>query len=360
MIQEWNHRTIFVALRDDLRTMRPFQSLRKEAKAIREFYLTPDQREQLKRMKHIKRLLFFSAWVLRAMFFRLTPFRRLLFVVAIFFTFSVQTTVNNEITINGNNPFGGFLLVLLILLELKDKLLAHDELKEGRHIQQLLMPEQTPHIDGWSAWLYTRSANEVCGDLIDFLRMDNGRIGIAIADVAGKGLHAALLTAKLQSTLRALAFDEPSPSRLVSRVNTIFHRDSPAHLFASLFYVELIESTPSIHYVNAGHLPALTIRNGTIEETNKGDAALGLMRTVSYTAHHTTLNNGNLFVLYSDGLTEAKNEQGEFFGKERLFKLLQTNASPEQIGNSILREIDRFIEGTMPSDDLSLVILQKK
>lgn len=360
MSQNKNHQTIFSTLREDLRTTHAFKSFRKESKAIKEFYLTPEQREQLKRMKRLKRSLYLSGWVLKAMFFKLTPFRRLLFVVGILFIFSVQTTVNGELNINGNTLFGGFLLVLLILLELRDKLIAHDELEEGRHIQELLMPERTPHIDGWSAWLYTRSANEVCGDLIDFLRMDNGRIGIAIADVAGKGLHAALLTAKLQSTLRALAFDEPSPSRLVSRVNTIFHRDSPAHLFASLFYVELTENNSSLRYVNAGHLPALIVRNGTVEETNRGDAAVGLMRTVSYAEHNATLNSGNLFVLYSDGLTEAKNEHGEFFGKERLIRLIQTtDGSTEHIGNSILKEIDHFIGKNSPLDDLSLVVLQR-
>lgn len=360
MSQNKNHQTIFSTLREDLRTTHAFKTFRRESKAIREFYLTPEQRERLKHMKRFQRMWYLSGWVLKAMFFKLTPFRRLLFVVGILFIFSVRTTVNGDVNINGNALFGGFLLVLLILLELKDKLLAYDELEEGRHIQELLMPERTPHIEGWSVWMYARSANEVCGDLIDFLRMDNGRIGIVLADVAGKGLHAALMTAKLQSTFRALAFDEHSPSLLVSRVNTIFHRDSPSHLFASLFYVELTENAPSIHYVNAGHLPALIVRNNFIEETDKGLAALGLMRTVSYTECHATLNSGNLFVLYSDGLTEAKNERGEFFGKDRLLHILHnTSGTPEQTGNSILREIDKFMGTTTPSDDLSLVILQR-
>lgn len=352
--------TIFSTLREDIRSVEAFKTFRKESKEIRDFYLTPDQREQLKLMKKVKRLLYISGWVLKAMFFKLTPFRRLLFVVGILMVLSVRTTAGNDVVINGNPLIGGFLLALVILLELKDKLLAHDELEEGRHIQELLMPERMPAIEGWSAWLYTRSANEVCGDLIDFLKMENGRVGIAIADVAGKGLHAALLTAKLQSTIRALAFDERSAASLVSKVNTIFHRDSPSHLFASLFYVELSEQSSDIRFVNAGHLPAFIIRNGAAEETGKGDTALGLMRMATYTMQQTTLNNGDLFVLYSDGLTEAKNEQGEFFGKERLVKIIQSPGSAEQIGNSILRNIDRFIGSTNPSDDLSLVVIQKK
>jgi sigma-B regulation protein RsbU (phosphoserine phosphatase) len=357
-----NHKqqTVFSTLRDDLRSAETFKTFRKESKEIRDFYLTPEQRAQLKQMKRMKRSFFIAGWVLKAMFFKLTPFRRLLFVVGILMVLTVRTSGEGDVTINGNAWLGGMLLVLVILLELKDKLLAHDELEEGRHIQELLMPERTPTIEGWSAWLYTRSANEVCGDLIDFLRMENGRIGIAIADVAGKGLHAALLTAKLQSTIRALAFHEQSVSSLVSKVNTIFHRDSPSHLFASLFYVEISEHDSSVRYVNAGHLPALIARHSAVEETGKGDPALGLVRTVNFSEQHTTLNSGDLLVLYSDGLTEAKNERGEFFGKERLVKIIQSAGSSEQVGNSILHEIDSFIGTTSASDDLSLVILQKK
>ncbi len=358
--KEQTQRTIFSTLRDDLRNTEAAKTIRKESKEITSFYLTQEQREELKRMKNIRRSFYISGWVLKAMFFKLTPFRRLLFVLGILMIITVRAS-GETLTFDGNALVGGALLVLVILLELKDKLLAHDELEERRHIQELLMPERTPAMDGWSAWLYTRSANEVCGDLIDFLRMENGRIALAIADVAGKGLHAALLTTKLQSTIRALAFDEVSVSSLVKKINTIFHRDSPSHLFASLFYIEITERAPLLRYVNAGHLPAVVVRTNGIQETGKGDAALGLMRSVDFSEQTITLAAGECFVVYSDGLTEAKNERGEFFGKERLMRLLQSaTGSPEQIGHSILREIDKFINTTAPSDDLSLVILQKK
>lgn len=360
MPSDKQRRTVFSTLRNDLRTTKTFTALRKESKEITNFYLTAEQRDQLKQMKSVKRTFYVSGWVLKAMFYKLTPFRRLLFVLGILLIITVRASVET-LTFDGNALVGGALLVLVILLELKDKLLAHDELEEGRHIQELLMPERIPAMEGWSAWLYTRPANEVCGDLIDFLRMENGRIGLAIADVAGKGLHAALLTTKLQSTIRALAFDEVSVSSLVKKINTIFHRDSPSHLFASLFYIEIIERAPELRYVNAGHLPAVIVRTNGIQETGKGDAALGLMRSVDFSEQMITLSNGELFVLYSDGLTEAKNERGEFFGKERLMRLLQSAPeTPEQIGHSILREIDSFTGTTTPSDDLSLVILQKK
>lgn len=357
--QQQNKRTIYKTLRDDVRSTRAYSTFRKESSDITNFYLTNDQREQLKTMKRVNGSLHITGWVLKAMFYKLTPFRRLLFVLGALLIIGVQYSGSN-LNINGSAFLGGVLLVLVILLELKDKLLAHDELEEGRHIQELLMPERKPSINGWSVWLYTRSANEVCGDLIDFLRMENGRVGLAVADVAGKGLHAALLTTKLQATIRAFAYDTQSLSTFIEKVNTIFHRDSPSHLFASLFYLDFNERNGSVSFVNAGHLPALLHRNGSVEETGKGNLALGLANTAAYHEQKVELNSGDLFLLFSDGLTEAKNEQGEFFGKERLIQLLRTaTGTSEQIGSLILRTVDRFIGTQKASDDLSLIILKK-
>lgn len=329
-------------------------SFRKESGEVMDYYLTPEQREQLKQMRPMRAALYRTGWVFLAMFEKLNPERRVLSIIGVLLIlFSNQN--------NSFDVFGGLCLILVILLELKDKLVAHDELEEGRHIQEMLMPEGTPEVNGWSVWTFTRSANEVCGDLIDFLRMDDGRIGVAIADVAGKGLHAALLTTKLQATLRAIAFDRQPLSTLIEKVNTIFHRDSPSHLFASLFYIEFTENESAVRFVNAGHLPALVRKNGSIEETGKGDLALGLTRTAHFAEQSAELRSGDLILLYSDGVSEAKNGRGEFFGKDRLVKLLSASSgSAQQSGLSILREVDAFVGSTKPSDDLSMIILQRK
>lgn len=354
------HKSIFETLKDDIRNTNAYSTFRKESKEITGFYLTDAQREELKSMKRIKGTLHISGWVLKAMFYKLTPIRRLFFVVGMILVLSVQSGGSGTFTVNGSSLFGGFLLVLVILLELKDKLLAHDELEEGRHIQELLLPERTPAVNGWSLWLYTRSANEVCGDLIDFLRMDNGRIGLALADVAGKGLHAALLTTKLQATIRALAFEQRNIATLVEKVNAIFYRDSPSHLFASLLYLEINESDGHVSFVNAGHLPALIVRRDAVEESAKGDLALGLTQTAAYHEQSADLSGGDLIVLYSDGITEAKNDRGEFFGKERLRQLIRLETrTAEQVGHAILRDIDSFIGTQNTSDDLSLIILKR-
>lgn len=354
-------RSIWSTILDELREFRSQlndsghwnAAVRKETAEITDFYLGSEQRDRLKNMRPVRRNLYRTGWVLKAMFEKLSPGRRVVLMMGgIFILMSRQD--------NSFDIFGGICLLVVIMLELKDKLLAHDELEEGRHIQELLMPEQSPAVTGWSVWLHTRSANEVCGDLIDFIRMENGRIGLAVADVAGKGLHAALLTTKLQATIRAFAFDQRSLSAFVEKVNTIFHRDSPSHLFASLFYLDIAETGGRVSYVNAGHLPAMYMKNGSIRETEKGDLALGLARTASYAEHSIDLDGGDLMLLFSDGLTEAKNDRGDFFGKERLMQILRTaTGSSEQIGLSILDDVDRFTGTQKPSDDLSLIILKR-
>ena len=329
---------------------------RKETGELTDYYLTPDQREQLKAMKPHYRVIHKSGWVLKAMFDKLSPERRVLFIIGVLLLF--LSFFGEPGNLNG--LFGGFCLVVLIMLELKDKLVAHDELEAGRKIQESLMPQRSPSVNGWKLWLFTRSANEVCGDLIDHMTLSDGRFNIIMADVAGKGLHAALITAKLQATVRALAGEIGALPELIGRINTIVHRDSPSHIFSSLFYTECSEENGTIRFVNAGHFPAIIIRGTTVEETAKGDAALGLARTMQFSEQTAMLNSGDRFILYSDGLTEATNDSGEFFGKERFTSvLISVDGSPEEIGTAVLQRVDAFIGNSTPSDDLSLIIIQK-
>jgi sigma-B regulation protein RsbU (phosphoserine phosphatase) len=329
------------------------RELVRESNEVTDFYLTAEQHERLKTMKQYEQSLYKTGWVFRAMFERLRPERRVLAMAGVFLQFFANEN-------NSNSLIGALFLVLVIMLELKDKLMAHDELAAGRKIQQSLMPARSPSVEGWDLWLYTRSANEVCGDLIDFLQTEKERFTVTMADVSGKGLHAALITAKLQATIRALSGEIRTLPELISRINTIVHRDSPSHIFASLVHAEVSERDGSIRYVNAGHYPALIVRSGGLEECPKGDPALGLARTVEYTEQTAHLRSGELFVLYSDGLTEAQDPHGEFFGKERLTAMLAAaSVTAEQTGNTILRELDRFCGMAAASDDLSLIILRR-
>ncbi len=247
------------------------------------------------------------------------------------------------------------------MLELKDKLLAHYELQAGRYVQDELMPEQTPEIPGWSAWLYTRPANDVGGDLLDFLKVTGKRFGIALGDVSGKGLRAALLMAKLQSTLRALLPDFISLSKLGTKINQIFFRDSLSNVFASMIYLELTSEDGMIRYINAGHMPPVVLKESSVEQLPKGDAALGIMSKAKYKENKLKLNKDELLIVYSDGITEARNESGEFYGEERFLNIIKgfTNYTPQEAGGILLNEIEKFAVNTRPNDDISIIILKR-
>ena len=352
-------------LREDLRRGDFGRTMHRDYKELKDFYLTDDRKARLKEMKRVKRAILTFVWLLKALFLKLTPARRLLLILAIIFVI-----VPHSYAYNGNrvqisietSSFAVFLLLFVLMLELKDKLLARDELEEGRTVQMALMPEQTPIVPGWSVWLFTRAANEVGGDLVDLQTLGTNRFRVSLADLAGKGLKAALFTAKLQATLRALAPDLDSMTELGAKLNRIFYRDSLRNFFASLVSIELKSDTGTVRMLNAGHLPPILMRGTAIEETRKGDPAIGIFPEVAYSEQNLQLEQGEILLVYSDGLTEAKNELGEFFGTQRLVNLLPTlsNLEARAIGEKIVQEVDRFTGEARVYDDLSLVVLKRK
>jgi sigma-B regulation protein RsbU (phosphoserine phosphatase) len=201
----------------------------------------------------------------------------------------------------------------------------------------------------------------VGGDLVDYLPLGPDRTGLVIADVSGKGLSAALLMAKLQTIVRTLAAEYPALRQFASRVNDAFRREGLANIFASMVYIELTPGTGHIRYINAGHPPPLLVHAGGITSTDKGDAAIGLIPQTAFRERSADLAPGDLFICYSDGVTEARNAQGEFFGVERLTAKLQgsRSLSAPETGAMLIAAVDRFVGEVRPHDDLSLVILKR-
>ena len=352
-------------LKQDIKSSDLWSSMRRDYRELEKFYIDDEKKLRLNKMNVVKRVFVLSWWLLKSLLLKLTPARRILLLVGFFLILGWGTVIlqGGEVRSSTSNwqIVGGALLLFVLMLELKDKLLARDELEAGRKVQQALMPNATPSIPGWSVWISTRPANEVGGDLVDSLDLGDNRHGLVLADVSGKGLQAALLTAKLQATIRALGQDYDSTAELVAKINEIFHRDSLPNMFASLLYTEICSDRTSIKFVNAGHLPPLLLRSGDIREMPKGEQALGLIRTSTFAEHTIEVESGDVFFAYSDGLTEARNEKGEFFGSERLLRLLPTwrNLSAEKIGSAIVSEVDWFVGEARANDDLSLVILKK-
>jgi sigma-B regulation protein RsbU (phosphoserine phosphatase) len=351
-------------LKEDIKTGDLWSSIRRDYRELERFYIDDEKKLRLDRMSWFRRGFYLSWWLLKSMLLKLTPGRRILLFIGFFFLFgggSIVFETDHVRTSADWQIVGGVLFLFVLMLELKDKLLARDELEAGRRVQHALMPERSPFLPGWSLWLYTRPANEVGGDLVDYLSINDNRKAAILADVSGKGLQAALLTAKLQATVRALGQDYESITKLVSKINEIFHRDSLPNIFASLLYAEIAPDAGRVRFVNAGHLPPLLVKTDGVHESSKGEQALGLVGSSVYSEQVVELERGDVFVAYSDGVTEARNLNGDFFGTERFLRLLPSwrGLSVDSLGQAITGEVDRFVGEARANDDISLVILKR-
>ena len=349
---------------EDLKQIKFKQDIKREFKDLKDFYLDDEQKARLKQTSGLKR--FFSQfwYLVKNAYFHLTPFRRFFVLLGtILLLIGKTVSIEDNISFTTNDSFlGGLLILFVLVLELKDKLIARSELEEGQKVQRALMPLENPIVDGWDIMLFTQSANDVSGDLVDFLKITDERIAITIADVAGKGLSAALLTAKLQATIRAVAEDSQRTSELAKKTNHVFHRDSLPNLFASMIYLEISPISNQIKFVNAGHFPPLVINKDGIAELPKGEAAIGLMENATYSDIKIELNPGDVFLAYSDGVIESMNEYNLFFGKDRFLNLLKFNQhlSAPELGRKILNEVELFRGDAKANDDLSFIVLKKK
>ncbi|MCE1189533.1 MAG: serine/threonine-protein phosphatase [Ignavibacteria bacterium] len=346
-------------LMEDVRKSDYTKTLRTDFRKLTEFMLSDEKKTRLEKMHGPARWIHQAYWLLRALIINLTPTRRLILVLALVL-YCVHFDSDNG---SGNLYFFSFLCMLFILmLELKDKLLALRELEAGHGVQLSLMPEQNPSIEGWDMWLYSKSANEVGGDLVDFMEFKPGTYYAAIGDVSGKGLSAALLAVKLQATLRALiSFEEPLEI-LGTRLNQTFCRDCMPQMFASLIYVQLDGNSNNLTIMNAGHFPPVIITKDGTTRFAKGGAALGLHNSMKFMTQELTVQDDEMIFFYTDGLIEAQNENGEFFGEDRLSAFLPKlhQFTPADAGIRLVEAVDYFCGDEDRKDDLSLIILRKK
>ena len=169
---------------DDVKQGGFFKTLKREWKEIRDFYIDDESSQRLSDMGRVRRWLYFTYWLMKSLFLKLTPVRRLLLLLSVILLF--QFNQNNSFS--GNLIFSGLLILFILMLELKDKLLAKEELEAGRAVQSALMPDTTPAVPGWDVWLYSKPAREVGGDLIDYIPIGETRHALVLGDIAGKGL----------------------------------------------------------------------------------------------------------------------------------------------------------------------------
>jgi len=234
------------------------------------------------------------------------------------------------------------------------------ELLVAREIQQGLLPKQMPQVSGFDIYGYSLPTQQVGGDYFDFLTLPDGKLGIGIADVSGKGTPAALLMANLQAALRSQALTNCIPSVGVANANRLLCQSVERGKFATLVYGCLNPSEKKIAYVNAGHNPPFVFSGSEILTLDKGGLLLGVLEDAPYEQGEVLLKSGDLLVMYTDGVTEAFNETDAQFEEERLIRVVKENISQpaKQIAEQIIKEVKAF-QGLQPqSDDITLVIVK--
>jgi serine phosphatase RsbU (regulator of sigma subunit) len=245
--------------------------------------------------------------------------------------------------------------------EIRERERVEQELKVARSIQRASLPKEVPDLEGWKISPCYQPAREVGGDFYDFLELIDGRLGIVVGDATGKGVPAALVMASARSMLRAVAQASHSPGDVLSRVNDALVTDIPTNMFVTCFYAILDPRSGRLVYANAGHdLPYLH-RNGDAEELRARGMPLGLMPGMGYEVKEITLGAGDSALLYSDGLVEAHDPNGEMFGFPRLRALIAEHAEEKSaLGEYLLEELYSFVgESWEQEDDITLLTLRR-
>jgi serine phosphatase RsbU (regulator of sigma subunit) len=236
------------------------------------------------------------------------------------------------------------------------------ELEIGRGIQQSFLPEKPPKVEGFEIAALNLPALEVGGDFYDFIPVSQDKWGLVIADVSGKGVPAALFMALSRTLIRANAVDNPTVSYAIVKANKMIAEQERANMFVTLFYGVLDVKKKSITYVNAGHNPPIVLskKGGDIVMLAAKGIALGVMSDIVLEEKEVSLREGDIAILFTDGVTEAINGKQVQFGQERLAKLIVEShtLSAEEIVKRIEREVSAFSEGQPQFDDLTLMAVK--
>lgn len=235
------------------------------------------------------------------------------------------------------------------------------ELRIAAEIQTAFLPRATPEVAGCEIAAFTRPTREVGGDFYDFFGQGEGRHAIIIADVAGKGVPAALFMALSRTTVRTVARWCRIASEIVRRSNDAVCEDAGSISFVTLFYGVLDERARTLTYVNAGHNPPVLRRaDGAVESLDPTGPAIGVLEEMAYGQVTVALEPGDLLVLYTDGVTEAEDGAGAMFGEERLGAVVEASAdsSAAACAAAIREAVDAFAGGAPQSDDITVIVVR--
>ncbi len=236
----------------------------------------------------------------------------------------------------------------------------------ARGIQESFLPKSPPAADGWEVGITWLLAREVGGDFYDFIPLEPGpdgpRWGIAIADVAGKGVPAALFMALSRTLLRSVAISRLDPGLTLTRLNNLIISDARADMFVSVFYAVWEPSSGRLTYANGGHNAPMLFEPGSrCTFLAEHEIVLGIEQGVEYRTHSISMNPGSLLVLYTDGVTEAPDANGELFGAQRLEALIlgSNDWCASALAEQIATRVSDFNAEPDLRDDLTAIILRR-
>jgi len=306
--------------------------------------------------------------VLRDLFWatlsKLSPVRRILLLVALVFWISPLLGAPLVFAF-----YAAAILLAILGLELADRVAMKRDMQIARDIQKWLLPHEPPACPEADVAFAALPANTVAGDYLDiFFRQTNGStpprppLFFAVADVAGKSVPAALLSATLQASLRTAAYETASLADLVTRINSYACDHSlDGRRFTTGVFAELDPQSGSLTYVNAGHNPPLLRRgNGELLSLEAGGLPLGIERDRGYECRSVAMQPGDLLVLYTDGVVEAENEKREEFGEQRLREVVGASGDAEAplVLESILKSVERFLGVAPQNDDITCFVMR--
>jgi phosphoserine phosphatase RsbU/P len=233
------------------------------------------------------------------------------------------------------------------------------EIEEARSIQRGFLPKEIPQLAGYEITCAWQPARNVGGDYYDILQFDGDTLGLCIADVAGKGMPAALLMSNLQAAFRGFASPSVSPDNLCDKLNSLICRNIAGDRFITFFYAQLDGTSKHLRYTNAGHNPPIVVHaDGTHDLLTEGGGVLGVFPTQTFESGSYDLVSGDRVILFTDGVTEASNVDHDEFGDARLLQLLEENRGLDtgKLQEKILNAAGEFCGGHW-QDDATLIVI---
>jgi len=340
---------------------------RTDTRASYRFYSKEIDSSRTAGMSGFRRFLYVTEQFFWAILEKLTPARRILLLLALIFLLlgdiTFQSGPHGHVTIN-THFYGSILLFLLLMLEIGDRVVMKRDLQIAKEIQAWLLPSTPPTVPGMEVAFITRPANTVAGDFYDVFPRANSDATwlLAVADVAGKSMPAALLMASFQASLKTLSTTNISLADLATGMNRYACTNSQmGRRFTTAFLGEYTPATRTLTYINAGHNnPMLRRASGQLERLDVGGVPLGILDEAVYQSATVALNPGDWLVIFTDGVIEAENETGAEYGEDRL--IVKINAAlaltPAQMLQQIMGDLDRFVATTPQHDDITCLLIK--